>query len=59
MISLDDGSLFLTPSYLTTLPGNLDLEISATFFEGQDGDLFASGEIMPKAIIAIGLRYPF
>lgn len=59
MVSLDDGSLFLTPSYLTTLPGNLDLEISATFFEGQDGDLFASGEIMPKAIIAISLRYPF
>lgn len=59
MVSLDDGSLFLTPSYLTTLPGNLDLEISAAFFEGKAGDLFASGKIMPKAIIAISLRYPF
>jgi hypothetical protein len=58
-VSLDDGSLFLTPSYLTTLPGNLDLEISATFFEGKDGDLFAPGKIMPKAIITISLRYPF
>lgn len=59
MVSLNDGSLFLTPSFLTTLPGNLDLEISATFFEGKAGDLFAPGKIMPKGIIAISLRYPF
>lgn len=59
MVSLDDGSLFLTPSYLTTLPGNLDLEISATFFGGKDGAIFAPGDVMPKAIIAVSLSYPF
>ena len=59
MVSLDDGSLFLTPSFLTTLPGNLDLELSATFFEGKDGTLFDPGAVMPQAIISISLRYPF
>lgn len=59
MISLDDGSLFLTPSYLTTLPGNLDLEISATFFGGKEGALFAPSAIMPKAVMAVSLKYPF
>ncbi len=59
MVSLDDGSLFLTPSFLTTLPGNFDLELSATFFKGKDGALFAPRAVMPQAIITISLRYPF
>ena len=59
MVSLDDGSLFLTPSFLTILPGNLDLEISATFFDGKEGALFDPGDVMPEAIISISLRYPF
>lgn len=59
MVNLGDGSMFLTPSYLTTLPGNLDLEISATFFGGKDGSLFAPGDVMPKANIAVSLSYPF
>lgn len=59
MVSLDDGSLFVTPSFLTTLPSNLDLELSATFFKGKDGTLFDPGAVMPQAIISISLRYPF
>ena len=59
MVSLDEGSLFLTPGFLTTLASNLDLELSATFFGGKDGALFAPGAVMPKAVIAVSLRYPF
>ncbi len=59
MVNLDDGSLFLTPRYLATLPGNFDLEVSATLFYGKTGGLFAPGGTMPKAVIAVSLRYPF
>ncbi len=59
LVNLDDGSLFLLPSYQNTLPGNIDLTISSSVFCGQDNTLFAPGDLMPRVNISINLSYPF
>lgn len=59
MVNLDDDSLFLTPEYQTTLPGNLDLTVNTTVFLGDDGTLLAPGAEMPQAVFSVMLSYPF
>lgn len=59
MVNLDDGSLFLTPEYQTTLPGNLDLTVNTTVFLGDDGTLLAPGRDIPQAVFTVMLSYPF
>lgn len=59
MADLDDGSLFLTPGYQTTLTGNFGLEINATIFWGKEETLFAPCDSTPEAIITTSLSYSF
>lgn len=59
LVNLDDGSLFLLPSYQNTLPGNIDLMINSSVFCGEDNTLFAPGGLLPRSIISINLSYPF
>jgi hypothetical protein len=55
--NLDDGSLILGPLYQNTLPGNIDLNVGATFFLGGDGTLFAPDPL--RAAASVELSYPF
>ncbi|HEY8344501.1 MAG TPA: hypothetical protein VIL66_04820 [Bacillota bacterium] len=59
LANLDDGSLFLTPEYQTTLPGNLDLTVNTTIFLGGDGAFFAPSDRLPQAAFSVTLSYPF
>lgn len=59
LVNLDDGSLFLTPEYQTTLPGNFDLTVNATVFLGGDDTLLAPGGEIPQAAFSVMLSYPF
>jgi hypothetical protein len=59
MVNLDDGSLFVTPEYQTTLPGNLDLIVNTTVFLGKDHTLLAPGDGLPQAAFSVTLSYPF
>ncbi|HHU51240.1 MAG TPA: hypothetical protein GXZ36_05435 [Firmicutes bacterium] len=59
LVNLDDGSLFLTPEYQTTLPGNLDLTVNTTVFLGGGGTLLAPGDQLPQVTFCVTLSYPF
>lgn len=56
---LDDGSLVLSPNYQNTLPSNIDLNLAASIYFGEEGSLFAPGGLMPQATTTVGLTYPF
>ncbi|MTI60957.1 MAG: hypothetical protein FH762_13470 [Firmicutes bacterium] len=59
MLNLDDSSFVLIPGYQSTLPGNIDLDISSSIFLGEEDSLFRAKGLMPKAVTTISLSYPF
>lgn len=59
MVSLDDGSFLITPTYRNTLPANVDLTIGITALLGKDGGLFAPSGLLPKAVLSVGLGCAF
>ena len=58
LVSLDDGSLIVIPSYQNTLPGNIDLKLGYSAFCGEEDTLFGS-TMMPRSIVSVGLSYAF
>jgi hypothetical protein len=59
MVNLEDGSFIIMPGYQNTLPGNIDLNINGSIFSGKEDSLFASGNLLPQAVTAISISYPF
>jgi len=59
MLNLEDGSFIFIPGYQNTLPGNIDLNINGSIFMGKEDSLFASGNLLPQAVTAISISYPF
>ena len=57
IISMDDGSMTVSPIYSILLPLNIDMELSAYVFLGRDSTLFAPGPVMPRCIGNIRLKY--
>jgi hypothetical protein len=57
--NLDDRSFLLGPSYRSTLPRNTDLILSASVFCGREHTLFAPGELMPRAVVSLGMSCAF
>ncbi|MGI6083689.1 MAG: hypothetical protein ACOYEP_12570 [Limnochordia bacterium] len=59
LCDVNHRSLFISPSYRNTLPGNIDLTVSAGAFFGDEDGLFAPGTRLPRAIASIGMSYAF
>lgn len=50
IVNLDGSNLILIPGYQNTLPGNIDLDISCSFFQGEENK---------SSSLSVGLSYPF
>ncbi|MDI3548561.1 MAG: hypothetical protein PWR10_2213 [Halanaerobiales bacterium] len=68
VISLDDGSLLLNPTYQNLLGNNLTLTVSGVVYYGDEDTLFGPKEItpvqglpqkVPKGVLEVGFSYSF
>jgi hypothetical protein len=59
IVSLNDSSLMLNPSYQNILPGNINLDISTSIFLGKEDSLFGPVSQMPQLITSISMSYLF
>ena len=59
MANLDDSSILLSPNYHNTLPGNIDLTLSAIISTGNNASLFSDNGILSQRLISVDLSYPF
>lgn len=68
VISLDDGSLLLNPTYQNLLGNNLTLTVSGVIYYGDEDTLFGPKEItpvqglpqkVPKGVLEVGFSYSF
>ena len=57
ILDWNDKSVILSPVYQNTLPLNINMQLSAYIFLGNQGDLFAPGPSIPKVSSMLRLIY--